>query len=179
VIRAVHNNNLGNGALWGVSCPYMRKAILVGSVVPRALSKYLTAVALVTLALMQSSLPQESIKKESGSLTIFTVPKTWSKYIGPGLDCEPSKLSIRIDDGDTVQWPRTKRIAVRDLALDKSHLVTARCAGKPLQAVRFRFSNYKSTHVCVSYDAYGGIYLFDYTTRGWGCKQTSNATDPD
>ena len=144
-----------------------------------ALPNCVAAVALVTLALIRSSLPQQNLKQEDGSLTIFTVPDTWSKYIGPGKYCEASKLSMRIDDGDTVQWPRKQRIQVNDLALDRSHLVTARCAGKPLQAARFRFSDFKSTHVCVSYDVYGGIYLFDYTTRGWGCKQTSHATDPD
>jgi hypothetical protein len=148
------------------------------SVVPWALPKYVTAVALVILALTRSSLPQQNLKQEDGSLTIFTVPTTWSKYIGPGLYCEASKLSIRIDDGETVQWPREQRVQVRNLALDRSHLVTARCAGKPLQATRFRFSNFKSTHLCVSYDVYGGIHLFDYTTREWGCKQTSHATDP-
>lgn len=127
----------------------------------------LAALALVTLALIASSQAQQNLKQENGSLTIFTVPDTWSKYIGPGKYCEASELSIRIDDGDTVQWPRKQRVQVNDLALDRSHLVTARCAGKPLQAARFRFSDFKSTHVCVSYDVYGGIYLFDYTTRGW------------
>jgi hypothetical protein len=133
----------------------------------------------VAVAIMFCSLflPQESLRQEYGSLTIFTVPDTWSKYIGPDRYCEPSKLSVRIDDGETVHWPRKQRVQVKDLALDQSHLVTARCAGKPLQAVRFRFSNFKSTSVCVSYDAYGGIHLFDYTTRGWGCKQTSPTRD--
>jgi hypothetical protein len=116
-------------------------------------------------------LPQEGLSQEIGFLTIFAVPAAWSKYISSNTYCEPSKLSVRIDDGETVQWPRKQQLEVKDLALDQSHLVTARCAGKPLQAVRFRFSNFKSTNVCVSYDAYGGIYLFDYTTRGWGCKQ--------
>lgn len=140
---------------------------------------YMAAVALVTLACIRSSLPQQNLKQEYGSLTVFTVPDTWSKYIGPGKYCESNKLSIRIDDGDTVQWPRKERLQVKELALDRSHSVTARCAGKPLQAARFRFSDFKSTHVCASYDVYGGIYLFDYTTRGWGCKQTSLAADPD
>jgi hypothetical protein len=124
-------------------------------------------------------LPQQNLKQEYGSLTIFTVPDSWSKYVGPGKYCESSKLSIRIDNGDTVQWPRKQQIQVTDLALDRSHLVTARCAGKPLQAARFRFSDFKSSHVCVSYDVYGGIYLFDYTMRGWGCKKTAPASDPD
>lgn len=125
------------------------------------------AVAIIVCSLF---LPQESLEQEYGSLTIFTVPNTWSKYIGPHTYCEPDRLSVRIDHGDTVQWPRKQRLQVKDLALHRSHLVTARCDGKALQAVRFRFSNFKSTHVCVSYDAYGGIYLFDYTTRGWGCE---------
>src|SRR6476646_6562762 len=147
------------------------------SVALRGLPTYVAVVALVTIAFTGSSLPQQDLKQQYGSLTIFTVPDTWSKYIGPGKYCESSKLSIRIDDRDTVQWPRKQRVHVKDLALDRSHLVTARCAGKPLQAARFRFSDFKSTNVCVSYDVYGGIYLFDYTTRGWGCKQTSAASD--
>ena len=149
------------------------------SVLQWAAPNYVAAVALVILAFIGSSLPQQNLKQEYGSLTIFTVPDTWSKYIGPGKYCESSKLSTRIDDGDTVQWPRKQRVQVKDFALDRSHLVTALCAGKPLQAARFRFSDFKSTHVCVSYDVYGGIYLFDYTTRGWGCKKTSPASDPD
>jgi hypothetical protein len=135
--------------------------------------------ALVSLALVRSSLPQQDLGQEYGSLTIFTVPNTWSKYVGPGKYCESGKLSVRIDQGNTVQWPRKQREEVKDLALDRSHLVTARCIGKPLQAVRFRFSDFKSTHVCVSYDVYGGIYIFDYTKRGWGCKQTPLASKPD
>jgi hypothetical protein len=89
----------------------------------------------------------------------------------PGLYCEANKLSVRIDKSDTFQWPRKERVQVNDLALGQSHLVTARCAGKPLQAVKFRFSSFKSTHVCVTYDVYGGIYLFDYTMRGWGVSR--------
>ena len=149
------------------------------SVLRWAAPNYAGSVALVILAFIGSSLPQQNLKQEYGSLAIFTVPDTWSKYIGPGKYCESSKLSVRIDDGDTVQWPRKQRVQVKDLALDRSHLVTALCAGKPLQAARFRFSDFKSTHVCVSYDVYGGIYLFDYTTRGWGCKKTSPASDSD
>jgi hypothetical protein len=149
------------------------------SMVPWALPKYVTAVALVTLALTRSSLTQQNQKHQDGSLTIFTVPPAWSKYMSPGLYCEASKLSIRIDRGDTVQWPRKQDLQVKNLALDRPHLVTARCDGKPLQAARFRFSRFKSTHLCVSYDVYGGIYLFDYTTPGWGCKQTSNAINPN
>jgi hypothetical protein len=131
----------------------------------------------VAITLYLLFLSQQNLKQENGSITIFTVPDTWSKYIGPGKYCESSRLSVRIDNGNTVQWPRKQRVDVKDLPLDRSHLVTARCAGKPLQAVRFRFSDFKSTHVCVSYDVYGGIYLFDYTTRGWGCKQTPSHPD--
>lgn len=120
-----------------------------------------------------SLLLAQNLKPKYGSVTIFTVPETWSKYVGPGKFCESSKLSVRIDNGNTVRWPRKQRVEVRDLVLDQSHLVTARCSGKPLQATRFRFSDFKSTHVCVTYDVYGGIYIFDDTTRGWGCKQES------
>lgn len=134
------------------------------------------AIAIILWALFQ---PLQNLKRENGSVTIFAVPDTWSKYIAPGKYCEANQLSFRIDNGETVPWPRKQRVQVKDLALDRSHLVTARCAGKPLQAARFRFSEFKGTHVCVSYDPYGGIYLFDYTTRGWGCDPISPVTDPN
>lgn len=134
------------------------------------------AVAIIFCSLFLS---REILAQENGSLTIFTVPDTWSKYVGPGKYCESSKLSVRIDKGDTVQWPRKEGVQVKYLALHQSHLVTARCGGKPLQAVRFRFSDFKSTNLCVSYDVYGGIYLFDYTKQGWGCKRASLTSDPD
>jgi hypothetical protein len=118
-----------------------------------------------TIAFCALFLPRQSPKQEYGSLTIFTVPDSWSKYVGPGKYCEASKLFVRIDKGDTFQWPQKERVQVSDLALDQSHLVTARCAGKPLQAVKFRFSEFNGTHVCVSYDVYGGIYLFDDAQR--------------
>ena len=126
------------------------------------------AMAIIGLLLF---LPQRCLAQKSGSLTIFTVPDTWSKYVGPGLYCEANQLSIRIDNGATFPWPRKERTHVNDLALDRSHLVAARCAGKPLQVTKFRFSDFNSNNVCVSYDVYGGIYLFDYKTHGWGCKQ--------
>src|SRR6266536_3386599 len=91
------------------------------SVLQWAAPNYVAAVALVILAFIGSSLPQQNLKQEYGSLTIFTVPDTWSKYIGPGRYCESSKLSIRVDDGDTVQWPRKQRVQVKDFALDRSH----------------------------------------------------------
>lgn len=142
-----------------------------------ALRNYVATVALVILLIVKPSLAEENLKQADGSLTIFTVPSAWSKYVGPGLYCDATKLSIRIDHGAAVQWPRKQRVEVRNLALGQPHLVTARCAGKPLQAARFRFSEFKSTQICVSYDVYGGIYLFDFTTRGWGCEKTSRAND--
>ena len=132
----------------------------------------------VSIILCSHFLPREILAQQNGSLTIFTVPETWSKYVGPGRHCESSKLSVRIDNGDTVRWPRKQRVQIQNLALNQSHLVIARCGGKHLQAVRFRFSDFKSTNVCASYDVYGGIYLFDYTTRGWGCKKTSSTSSP-
>ena len=101
------------------------------------------------------------------------MPRTWSKYVGPNLYCDSSKLSVRVDRHDWFHWSQKEHVEVNDLDFDKAHLVEVRCEGKPLQATKFRFSDYKSTHVCVTYDVYGGIYLFDYTTRGWGCTKAA------
>lgn len=139
------------------------------------------SVTYITVAIVLCSLllPQQMPGQESGALTIMAVPDEWSKLASPGAYCEQSNLSIRIDSGETIPWPRKKPIPVKDLALDRSHLIAVRCSGKPLQAVKFRFGQFNSVHVCVSYDPYGGIRLFDYTTRGWGCKKETPSSNPE
>ncbi len=124
---------------------------------------------IVVLSLL---LPQPILGQTNGALTIFAVPDHWYKY-QEFAECLQSNLSIRIDKGDTVPWPRKGPLYVKDLALDQSHLVTVRCAGKPLHSVKFRFSRFEGVHVCVIYDAKGGLFLFDHTRRGWGCKKES------
>ena len=71
----------------------------------------------VPIILCSLFLPREILAQQNGSLTIFTVPETWSKYVGPGRYCESSKLSVRIDNGDTVRWPRKQRVQIQNLAL--------------------------------------------------------------
>ncbi len=136
-----------------------------------------TALVLTVCALAWQ---QDPPAKPTGSLTIYTVPKSWNneavpgqawpKYASPGMYCEPGRLSLSIDQDKPLAWPTRERATVENLNLDKKHMVRIYCGSKPLQSFRFRFSEFNNTHLCLAYDVLGGPQLFDRTKHGWGCK---------
>ena len=70
-------------------------------------------------------------------------------------------------------WPGRKGFKIRGLDLQKTHLLEVIGPhGKPIESVRFRFSSYKSIHLCMTYDGYGGIGLKqqDRHTPWCNCK---------
>jgi hypothetical protein len=53
---------------------------------------------------------------------------------------------------------------------DRHILVVLGSDGKPIESVKFRFSDYKSTELCMTYDGYQGIGLQEATGRTPWCK---------
>jgi hypothetical protein len=77
----------------------------------------------------------------------------------------PATLRLRIDQQNTISWPHDKPLKISGLALDERHLVALTSDGKPLQALRFRFSEYPGTELCMSFDGYQGVQLYDKGTN--------------
>jgi hypothetical protein len=113
-----------------------------------------------------------SAQTEYGSFTVAPIRGT--EPSGLGGFCDPPQLSLKIDSRQTVPWPRKEPLNIEDLELAQSHLVVAVCNGKPLQSFRFRFAEFKSRGVCLTFgeylfDGYQGLRLWDAKHAPW-CK---------
>jgi hypothetical protein len=69
-------------------------------------------------------------------------------------------LQVKIDKRPAAPWPLRESLKIEGLDLKERHLlVVVDGHGKPVESLWFRFSSYKSVHLCMSYDGYGGIAL--------------------
>jgi hypothetical protein len=80
-------------------------------------------------------------------------------------------LRVKVDKTPAVTWPDRKSLKIDGLDISQRHVVVVLSAdGKPIESVRFKFSEYKSGELCMSYDGYQGIGLQDITRRTPWCK---------
>jgi hypothetical protein len=80
-------------------------------------------------------------------------------------------LKVKIDKKPAVAWPDRKGLMIGGLNTSELHvLAVIGSDGKPIESVRFNFSQYKSSDLCVSYDGYQGIGLRERTRRTPWCK---------
>jgi len=64
-----------------------------------------------------------------------------------------------------------KKPEIQDLDLSERHLLAVLDAhGKPVESLWFRFSDYKSSQLCMSYDEYQGVQLGEDTRHTPWCK---------
>ena len=78
---------------------------------------------------------------------------------------------VKIDKRPAAAWPERKSLKIDGLDIIERHLaVVLDSVGKPIESVRFRFSDYKSTELCMAYDGYQGIGLGEATRRTPWCK---------
>ena len=68
-------------------------------------------------------------------------------------------------------WPQKKSLKIEGLESSERHLLVVLDSGdKAIESVWFRFSEYKSTDLCMSYDGYQGVQLHEDTRRTPWCK---------
>jgi hypothetical protein len=80
-------------------------------------------------------------------------------------------LRVKIDKRPATAWPNRKSLKIDELDTNERHiLVVLSSDGKPIESVRFRFSDYKSTELCMTYDGYQGLGLQETTRRTPWCK---------
>jgi hypothetical protein len=80
-------------------------------------------------------------------------------------------LRFRVDKQPSMPWPDRKSLKIEDLDMTVPHvLAVLESNGKPIESVRFKFSEYKSTNLCMFYDGYQGIGLDDATRHTPWCK---------
>jgi hypothetical protein len=89
----------------------------------------------------------------------------------PNGEINSHGLKVRVDKMAAVDWPGRKGLKVSDLRTDEPHVLAVLSAdGKPIQSVRFKFTQFNSTDLCMFYDGYQGIGLDDATRHTPWCK---------
>ena len=133
-----------------------------------------TGLMAVTLVLLVSI--SGAAQRGTGSVCIaariddpfFKEPATF-----PNGDINSHGLKIRVDGRPAEEWPQRKSLRIDGLDTGERHLlVVLDSSGKPIESVRFKFSDYKSTDLCLTYDGYQGIGLQEAARRTRWCKCT-------
>lgn len=120
------------------------------------------ALALVILLLVHSGLHAQ---KNSGSICVAPNSSERPTRISPGGDYNPETLFLRIDQNEAIPWPHEKPVSIKELTLKDPHLVVLMSDGKRIQSFRFRFSDFPDTELCMSFDGYQGVQLYDKATN--------------
>jgi hypothetical protein len=95
----------------------------------------------------------------------------WKEPIPSSGEINSHGLRVKIDRRPAMAWPQKKSLKIDALEADERHLlVVLDSGGKAIESVWFRFSEYKSTDLCMSYDGYQGVQLHEDTRRTPWCK---------
>lgn len=123
-------------------------------------------VGLIIVAMVGSVFSAES---GSGSICIAPVPETVDGRSAPGMACGLDKLSLKIDS-KTMAWSIKESVKIGALDVNVRHRVVVFCDGKPQQSFGFRFSDFKTTDLCLFLnDLYRTVQLSELKRYPW-CK---------
>jgi hypothetical protein len=106
---------------------------------------------------------------ERGTICVAPNPSEPPTRISPGGDYNPATLRLSVDKGKPILWPHKDSVKIADLNLAERHLIILTSDGKRIQSFWFRFSDYKSTDLCVDFDGYQGVRLQEKKYSPW-CK---------
>jgi hypothetical protein len=83
-------------------------------------------------------------------------------------DCASGNISLKIDDRPAVPWSHVDSAMLDPLDLKTRHRVVVLCDGKPQQSFRFRFSEFRSTSLCLFVsDLYRTSQLWERSKAPW------------
>jgi hypothetical protein len=101
------------------------------------------------------------------------------QVVPPTGEVSSGGLQVKVDKRPAVPWPPRESLKIEGLDVKERHLLAlVDSHGKPVESLRFRFVSYKSVHLCMSYDGYGGIGLQEDARCPWcRCKYRSPVVD--
>ena len=105
-----------------------------------------------TLLLPVNSVAQASSTDDasrSGSICVLPNSPKPPTQISPGGMYNPDTLTVHLDNRDGVRWPHKTPVLIESLGLEAKHLVVLTSDGKPIQSVRFKFSDYHDAKLCI------------------------------
>ena len=106
-------------------------------------------------------------QSKRGAVCVTPIPPTPPERFSPGQNYNPDTLSIRFDQREAVRWSKKDWMNFEDFDPAVRHLVVLTSDGKRIQSFWFRFSDYGSESLCLSFDGYQGVQLQKSTPR---CK---------
>jgi hypothetical protein len=92
-----------------------------------------------------------------GTICLTPIPlpaKQPHNIYGGVIPFNPTTLSVRIDKGTLVPWPHKDSVKISNLDTTEHHLVAIISDGKVVQSFRFRFSDFGSSDLCLSFDGF-------------------------
>lgn len=95
----------------------------------------------------------------SGSICVFPNPSEPPARISPGGDYNPATLMVKVDKKEALHWPHKNRLLIDGLDVSVRHRMVLYSDNKLIQSFWFRFSEYKTNHLRVSFDGYQGVQL--------------------
>ena len=105
----------------------------------------------------------------SGSVCVAPNSEEPPTRVSPGQMFNPATLLIRIDKRKALAWQHNGSLKIDGLALNERHLLAVISDGKPIQSLWFRFTQYKSSELCASFDGNRGVQLDEKNRSPW-CK---------
>ena len=127
-------------------------------------------ISIVILSVVILVSPAPSAESGEGSVCISPVPEKPTDFSAPGLRCDSSKLSVKINVQQPRAWPIRENVKIDALDVTATHRVVVFCNGKPQQSFKFRFSDYKSRELCLFInDMYKTAQLWESKDSPW-CK---------
>ncbi len=113
------------------------------------------------------SVGQTNQEIQTGSVCVLPNSPERPTRISPGGEYNPSTLTIRIDNRETLHWPHKQRVLVNNLELDEKHLVVLTSDGRRIQSFRFKFSPEDNAKLCIYFDGYQGVQLGSVASAYW------------
>lgn len=96
-------------------------------------------------------------------------PAERPERISDGGEYNPATLTVNVDKREPILWPHKQALAIENVDVKERHLLVLTSDGKRIQSLYFRFSEYKDTTLCLSFDGYQGVQLADKYSGLW-CK---------
>jgi hypothetical protein len=147
---------------------------LPANLTPKKLMGGVVKIAFVVVALVLAISHCATAQQATGGVCVAARvddPLWKQPAIPPNGEINSFGFRVKIDKRPAVAWPERKSLRIDGLDISEQHLaVVLDSDGKPIESVRFRFSDYKSTELCMAYDGYQGIRLQDATRRTPWCK---------
>jgi hypothetical protein len=129
-------------------------------------------VTILSRALLVLLLACPAIMAQTERGTLYVKPNSSESptRVSPGQCYNPATLTLKIDKRAPIPWPHKESVRIDDLDVNVRHLVVLTSDGKNVQSFWFRFSDFKTTDLCIRFDGYQGVQLHEKNSPLCKCQ---------